>query len=209
MTLTAYIRCQASTSALATGSRPNAPPALFTSTSSFGPTSAARASMSASEVTSQVRARPPISAANSCDPVDAPGCADHLEPLGCEPPGCGGSDPAAGSGDDCDPTFTHVCDSASSARPGPMLGPVAPSRPPGPIWGRFLFRTRPDQSFAPPKLTFAPGISGANDSFGGERGVDGAGAVAGLRGVCGTGGAPPGGAPVRRPASSRPRGAGR
>ena len=55
-TLTSYIRAQSSTSASATGSRPNAPPALLTSTSQRGPTAAASASTDAASVTSQATA---------------------------------------------------------------------------------------------------------------------------------------------------------
>jgi hypothetical protein len=64
-TFTSYIRRHSSASASATGEEPYAPPALFTRTSSRGPTCSARAATSSSEVTSQRTAVPLSSAASA------------------------------------------------------------------------------------------------------------------------------------------------
>ena len=64
-TFTSYIRAQSVRSASATPAASNAPPALFTSTSSRGPTAFASAATEAASVTSQATAKPPISSARA------------------------------------------------------------------------------------------------------------------------------------------------
>ena len=60
-TLTENMACQSSGSAVATGSAPNAPPALFTSTSSSSPSPAANSRTDSASVTSSRAGRTPVS----------------------------------------------------------------------------------------------------------------------------------------------------
>src|SRR4051794_38583935 len=65
ITFTSYIRRHASRSASATGSNPNAPPALFTSSWSSEPTASVSVATSSADVTSHCTARPSISLASA------------------------------------------------------------------------------------------------------------------------------------------------
>ena len=82
ITLVSHIQRQCSRSASATGARPLAPPALFTSTCTAPSalTCAASASTEAWSVTSVINAVPPICSCQGFDPVLSTGRADHVKP---------------------------------------------------------------------------------------------------------------------------------
>src|SRR5256885_289244 len=116
-TFSSYIRRHASRSASATGSRPNAPPALFTSRRTSG-TLATNASTEAGSVTSRATARatPP-----SAPTAAAPRSRRALPPAPPPPPGQGGGrEPAPPPPRSGDPARTP----APSPPPGPRRAPV-------------------------------------------------------------------------------------